>query len=256
MNPLIELDAVDVVYRRHGRSFHALHQVSLQLAPGERLGLVGGSGSGKTTILRTLLGLIPPAAGQVRFMGERIDHLPDRQLGHFRSRVSLVSQDPNASLNPRMKLRHIISEPLRSPWLRSRVTGDIDAAVVEAMTNVGLDAQLRDRYPHELSGGQRQRVAIARALMSSPEVLIADEPVSALDVTVRAHILALLRRAVRERGLAMVFVSHDLVVVRQLCQRVVVLDQGTVVEQGPTAEVFDNPQQPYTRRLLAASLSL
>lgn len=254
MNALLELDAVDVVFRRGRRTFQALHEVSLALFAGERVGLVGGSGSGKTTILRTLLGLIHPAAGEVRFNGRRIDGLPDKDLVDVRSRVSLVSQDPNASLNPRMRLREIVAEPLRSPWLGNR--GSVDDAVAEAIVGVGLEVAMLERFPHELSGGQRQRVAIARALVSSPELLIADEPVSALDVSVRAQVLNLLSETVRERNLAMLFVSHDLAVVRHLCERVVVVDRGRVVEEGTVAKVFGEPRHEYTRRLLEANLSL
>ena len=246
MNALLELDGVDVIFRRGSRTFQALHEVNLALFAGERVGLVGGSGSGKTTILRTLLGLIRPAAG--------VDGLSDKDLTDLRSRVSLVSQDPNASLNPRMRLREIVAEPLRSPWLGSR--GRAEGAVAEAIVGVGLDVAMLERFPHELSGGQRQRVAIARALVSSPDLLIADEPVSALDVSVRAQVLNLLGEAVRERNLAMLFVSHDLAVVRHLCERVVVVDRGRIVEEGPVAKVFGEPRHEYTRRLLEASLSL
>ena len=248
MSALLELEGVDVIFRRGSTRFQALHQVDLAIRAGERLGIVGGSGSGKTTILRTLLGLIRPAAGEVRCDGRRIDGLPDR--------VSLVAQDPNASLNPRMKLQDIVAEPLRSPWRRTRTATDRDHAVTEAVTAVGLEAAMLGRYPHELSGGQRQRVAIARALVSSPDVLIADEPVSALDVSVRAQVLNLLADAVVERNLAMLFVSHDLAVVRHLCERVVVADRGRIVEEGPVAKVFDDPQHEYTRRLLDATVSL
>mgnify|MGYP000849959125 FL=1 len=254
MNALLELDGVDVIFRRGSGTFQALHEVNLALFAGERVGLVGGSGSGKTTILRTLLGLIRPAAGEVRFDGRRVDGLSDKDLTDLRSRVSLVSQDPNASLNPRMRLREIVAEPLRSPWLGSR--GRAEGAVAEAIVGVGLDVAMLERFPHELSGGQRQRVAIARALVSSPDLLIADEPVSALDVSVRAQVLNLLGEAVRERNLAMLFVSHDLAVVRHLCERVVVVDRGRIVEEGPVAKVFGEPRHEYTRRLLEASLSL
>jgi len=254
MNALLELDGVDVIFRRGSRTFQALHEVNLAFFAGERVGLVGGSGSGKTTILRTLLGLIRPAAGEVRFDGRRVDGLSDKDLTDLRSRVSLVSQDPNASLNPRMRLREIVAEPLRSPWLGSR--GRAEGAVAEAIVGVGLDVAMLERFPHELSGGQRQRVAIARALVSSPDLLIADEPVSALDVSVRAQVLNLLGEAVRERNLAMLFVSHDLAVVRHLCERVVVVDRGRIVEEGPVAKVFGEPRHEYTRRLLEANLSL
>ena len=254
MNALLELDGVDVIFRRDRRTFQALHKVSVALFAGERVGLVGGSGSGKTTMLRTLLGLIRPTAGEVRFEGRRIDGLSDKDLADVRSRVSLVSQDPNASLNPRMKLREIVAEPLRSPWLKAQKGRE--NVVAEAIRGVGLDVAMLERFPHELSWGQRQRVAIARALVSSPDLLIADEPVSALDVSVRAQVLNLLVEAVRERNLAMLFVSHDLAVVRHLCERVVVVDGGQVVEEGPVEKVFKEPQHKYTQRLLEATLSL
>ena len=254
MNALLELDGVDVIFHRGRRTFQALRKVSVAILAGERGGLVGGSGSGKTTMLRTLLGLVRPAAGEVRCEGRRIDGLPDKDLADVRSRVSLVSQDPNASLNPRMKLRDIVAEPLRSPWLKVR-KGEEDV-VAAAIRGVGLDVAMLERFPHELSGGQRQRVAIARALVSSPDLLIADEPVSALDVSVRAQVLNLLGEAVRERNLAMLFVSHDLAVVRHLCERVVVMDGGRIVEEGPVDEVFEEPRHKYTQRLLEATLSL
>ena len=254
MSALLELDGVDVIFRRGRRTFQALHKVSITLSAGERVGLVGGSGSGKTTTLRTLLGLVRPVAGEVRFEGRRIDGLSDKDLAVVRSRVSLVSQDPNASLNPRMKLREIVAEPLRSPWLKAREGKE--SVVAETIKGVGLDVAMLDRFPHELSGGQRQRVAIARALVSSPDLLIADEPVSALDVSVRAQVLNLLVEAVRGRNLAMLFVSHDLAVVRHLCERVVVMDAGQVVEEGPVEKVFKEPRHKYTHRLLEATLSL
>lgn len=254
MSALLELDGVDVIFRRGRRTFQALHKVSITISAGERVGLVGGSGSGKTTMLRTLLGLVRSVAGEVRFEGRRIDGLSDKDLADVRSRVSLVSQDPNASLNPRMKLREIVAEPLRSPWLKDREGKE--SVVAEAIKGVGLDVAMLERFPHELSGGQRQRVAIARALVSSPDLLIADEPVSALDVSVRAQVLNLLVETVRERNLAMLFVSHDLAVVRHLCERVVVMDAGQVVEEGPVEKVFKEPRHKYTQRLLEATLSL
>ncbi|GAB3814206.1 ABC transporter ATP-binding protein [Tessaracoccus terricola] len=255
---ILELRGVEVTYRRRGDGFQALRDVDLTVRSGERIGIVGGSGSGKTTIARAMLGLVRPSAGEVHFRGRRIDGLPERQLADLRQGVSMVFQDPNSSLNPRMNLRGIVGEPLRSPLLRARgnLPPDTDATVVAVLEAVGLDAEVLRRFPHQLSGGQRQRVAIARALVSEPDVLIADEPVSALDVSVRAQVLNLLSDAVSERGLALVLVSHDLAVVGHLCDTVVVVERGQVVETGPTRQIFDRPQHPYTRELLAATLPI
>ena len=256
--PLLAADGAEVTYRRSGRPFVALHDVTFCVEAGERVGVVGGSGSGKTTLARLLLGLIQPSRGTVSFKGTRTDGLQERALADLRGGASMVFQDPNSSLNPRMRVGDIIAEPLRSPLLRRRghLPARGSAAVEQSLEAVGMEEAMASRFPHQLSGGQRQRVAIARALVGGPEVLVADEPVSALDVAVRAQILNLLADAVEERGLALVFISHDLAVVRHLCERVVVLSEGTVVEQGPVDEVFADPQHPYTAELLAASLSL
>ena len=256
--PLLAADGAEVTYRRSGRPFVALQDVTFGVGAGERVGIVGGSGSGKTTLARLLLGLVQPSRGTVSFRGQRTDGLPERALADLRGGASMVFQDPNSSLNPRMRVSEIIAEPLRSPLLRRR--GNLpargSAAVEQALDAVGLEKAMASRFPHQLSGGQRQRVAIARALVSGPEVLVADEPVSALDVAVRAQILNLLADAVEDRGLALVFISHDLAVVRHLCERLVVMQQGTVVEEGSVDEVFANPQHAYTAELLAASLLL
>jgi ABC-type glutathione transport system ATPase component len=238
--------------------FVALRDVTLTVGPGERIGIVGGSGSGKTTMARLMLGLLRPSAGDVSFQGRSIVGLPERRRGWLRASASMVMQDPNSSLNPRMRLADIIAEPLRSPVLRRR--GDVpsaDPAVLEAAAlGVGLEPSLLRRFPHQLSGGQRQRAAIARALVSDPALLVADEPVSALDVSVRAQVLNLLTDEVRERALTLVLVSHDLAVVRHLCQRIVVVCAGEVVEEGFVDDVLGDPQHPYTRTLIDATLSL
>lgn len=256
--PLLSTNDVEVTYRRSGRPFVALEDVSFCVEAGERVGVVGGSGSGKTTLARLLLGLIQPSRGTVSFKGKRTDGLPERALGELRGGASMVFQDPHSSLNPRMRVGEIIAEPLRSPLLRRRghLPDGGSAAIAEALEAVGMKETMASRFPHQLSGGQRQRVAIARALVGGPEVLVADEPVSALDVAVRAQILNLLADAVHQRGLALVFISHDLAVVRHLCERIVVLSEGRVVEQGPVDQVFADPQHPYTAELLAATLSL
>ena len=240
-------------YGRGARQVRALEHVDLTVRRGERVGVVGESGSGKSTLIRLLAALDTPTAGSVTFEGQPVTGRPERELGFLRRRVQLVFQDPRGSLDPRMKVRRIITEPLRSPLISRELSAlDPDERVRELMEAVGLDYAAADRYPHEFSGGQRQRIAIARALAPKPHVLIADEPVSALDVSVRAQVLNLLSELVDRYGLTMIFVSHDLRVVRHSCSRAVVMQRGRVVEAGPTASLFDDPQQAYTRELLAA----
>ncbi|GAA4907314.1 ABC transporter ATP-binding protein [Tessaracoccus lubricantis] len=255
---IVELRGAGVTYRRGGRPFVALHPSDVVIRPGERVGVVGGSGSGKTTMARLMLGLVPPSEGDVLFDGRSIVSLPERRRGWLRAAASMVFQDPNSSLNPRMRLRDIVAEPLRSPVLQGR--GDVPAPTVDvlagALQGVGIDAGMLERYPHQLSGGQRQRIAIARALISDPAFLVADEPVSALDVSVRAQVLNLLTDEVAERSLALVLVSHDLAIVRHMCERVLVVERGRIVEQGAVGDVLDSPQHPYTRALVDATLTL
>lgn len=241
---LIEIVDGEVTYRRRGETFVAVKDVNLTIEAGDRVAIVGRSGSGKTTLARMMLGLVVPSAGEVRFRGRPLVEARD----DLRRSVSLVYQDPNASLNPRMRVGAIVAEPLR------RRAGD--GEIAEALESVGLDASLARRFPHQLSGGQRQRVAIARGLIADPELLVADEPVSALDVLVRAQVLRVLRDEVAARNLALVMISHDLPIVRQLCERVVVVHEGTIVEDGPVEQVFGAPSHPYTRQLLDASLTL
>jgi ABC-type glutathione transport system ATPase component len=227
---------------------HALRGVSLAIAAGERVGVVGESGSGKTTLARLLAGLDKPTAGDVRFEGESIVGRRESELRRLRRGVQMVFQDPMGSLDPRMTVGAIVAEPL----VGLGAPGDHAARVAELLEAVGLPAGSARRYPHQFSGGQRQRIAIARALAPHPGVLIADEPVSALDVSVRAQVLNLVLDLADDLHLTVVFVSHDLSVVRFLCDRVAVLYQGEIVEQGPTAEVYEHPQHEYTRTLLAA----
>lgn len=255
---LVELKGAGVTYQRSGQPFVALHDVDLTIEEGERIGIVGGSGSGKTTMARLMLGLQPPSEGDVTFQGRSIVGLKERDRGWLRAAASMVFQDPNSSLNPRMTLRDIVGEPLRSPVLRNRkdVPPLTDEVLAQALAGVGLAPEMLDRFPHQLSGGQRQRVAIARALISDPALLVADEPVSALDVSVRAQVLNLLTDEVAERNLALVLISHDLSIVRHLCQRVLVVEAGRVVEQGAVAEVLETPRHPYTQALVDATLSL
>ncbi|MFZ9706524.1 MAG: ATP-binding cassette domain-containing protein [Ilumatobacteraceae bacterium] len=224
---------------------HALVNLDLVVRAGARLGIVGESGSGKTTLVRLLLALDSPTAGNVMFRGE---HLPVRDMLEFRRSVQVVFQDPRSSLNPRMTVEDVIGEPLDC----LAVEGDRARRVREVLDSVGLSGEMCRRFPHELSGGQRQRVAIARALAPRPKVLIADEPVSALDVLVRDEILALLANLTNNLGLTLVLISHDLSVIARLCDEVVVLQHGVAVERGMTTDVFSNPQHDFTRQLIAA----
>lgn len=250
---LYEASGLTRVYGRGPAVVRALDDVSLTVRAGDRLGVVGESGSGKTTLVRLLAALDQPTAGTLAFAGRSLVGRRERDLGFLRSRVQLVFQDPRASLDPRMSVGRIIAEPLRSPLLRDEL-GRVDAAarVAELMDAVGLDPAHARRYPHEFSGGQRQRIAIARALAPRPDVLIADEATSALDVSVRAQVLNLLSDLVEELGLTLIFVSHDLRVIRHVCTTTLVLQGGRVVESGSTSDVFAHPQQEYTRALIDA----
>lgn len=224
---------------------HALVDMNLTINAGDRLGVVGESGSGKTTLMKLLLALDTPTSGSVAFRGEQ---LPLADMARFRRAVQVVFQDPRSSLNPRMSIADIIREPLEC----LDIEGNHDERIDEVLEAVGLGAAMRTRYPHELSGGQRQRVAIARALAPKPEVLIADEPVSALDVLVRDEILDLLHGLTTSLGLTLIMVSHDLSVIARLCESVIVMQDGVAVERGRTADVFAHPTHSFTARLIAA----
>lgn len=225
----------------------ALRGVSFDVAPGERFGIVGESGCGKSTLLRIISGLDRATSGSVAIEGRDITKLRDRQLSFLRARLQLVFQDPMSSLDPRMRVRDIVAEPLVAQGHAAH-----GQRVAELLEAVGLRPDAADRYPHQFSGGQRQRISIARALAPRPQILIADEPVSALDVSVRAQVLNLVADLVDQFSLTLVFVSHDLSVVRHICDRVAVMHEGQIVEMGPVAEVYDHPQHAYTRKLIAA----
>jgi peptide/nickel transport system ATP-binding protein len=242
--PLLEAAGVT---RAFGAT-RALDGVDVRVQAGRSIGIVGESGSGKSTLLRLLLGLDSPTSGAVRYRGEPLDRRDRGLLRRLRTDVQPVFQDPRSSLDPRMRVGAVVAEPLRS----LRVPGDHRARVASVLESVGLDPEVASRYPAQFSGGQRQRIAIARALAPSPSVLVADEPVSALDVSVRGQVVDLLQRLAAEQGLTLVLVSHDIAIVGRLCERTVVLHQGWVVEEGPTASVLAEPREPYTRRLLAA----
>lgn len=235
-----------------GRVVHAVDGVSFSIGPGEVLGLVGESGSGKTTVGYCINRLYEPTAGTIRLEGADITHLSRRRLRPHRRRMHIVFQDPYSSLNPRMTCGQIVGEPLRLHRLARRSV--IDTRVVELLDSVGLRPELRFRYPHELSGGQRQRVGLARALSVSPTLLIADEPVSALDVSVQASVLNLLRDLQRNLGFSCLFISHDLATVEFLCDRVAVMYLGKIVELAPRDELFAHPKHPYTQALLSAAV--
>ncbi|TDC00342.1 ABC transporter ATP-binding protein [Nonomuraea longispora] len=251
--PLVEASGLNRVYHRPrtsltrpGAAVHALRDVSLTIRRGERFGIVGESGSGKSTLLRLLCALDRPTSGSIRFDGQEISGRPEKRLRFLRENLQIVFQDPMSSLDPRMRVRDLVAEPLVALGLPA---GD---RVKELLADVGLPPEAADRYPHQFSGGQRQRIAIARALAPRPQVLVADEPVSALDVSVRGQILNLLADLVDDLGLTLVFVSHDLSVVRHVCETVAVMNAGEIVETGPVDDVWEAPAHPYTQELLRA----
>jgi ABC-type glutathione transport system ATPase component len=228
----------------------AVNDVSLAVSAGQRLGLVGESGSGKSTVLRLLLRLEDVDDGRVRFNGDDVTAVAGPALLPFRRAVQVVFQDPASALNPRMRVRELVAEGL---IIHDLHPDDRDGRVLALLTEVGLsDERLLDRRPAELSGGQKQRVGLARALAVEPRVLLLDEPVSALDVSVQAQVINLLAELSRTRGLAMIFVAHDLHVVAHLCEHIAVMHQGVVVESGATEAIMTSPQAAYTQALLAA----
>ena len=233
-----------------GPALRAVAGVSFAVRPGEVLGLVGESGSGKTTIGRAILRLLEPSGGAVRFGGEDITHLPKPALRPYRRRMQMIFQDPYSSLNPRLKVRDIVGEAYEIHRIGTR--GDRAERVAEMLDRVGLPRDAMDRYPHEFSGGQRQRIGIARALAVGPELVVADEPVSALDVSVQAQVVNLLLGLQRSLGLTLLFVAHDLGLVQFISDRVVVLYLGRVMEIAPSQTLYERPRHPYTAALLEA----
>ncbi len=227
---------------------HAVVDASLEVGRNESVGLIGESGSGKSTLVRILLALDRATTGTVTFDGRPVAPGPASRLRWLRRQTGVVLQDPYASLDPRMRVLDIVAEPLRA----LRIEGSHRALVVDVLARVGLGEDTLERYPHEFSGGQRQRIALARALVHSPRLLVGDEPLSALDVTVRAQILELLASLREELGLSLLIVSHDLGLVDHLCDRVAVMNAGRIVEQGRTRDVLADPQDAYTRRLVAS----
>ena len=234
---------------------HAVDGLSLDLKRGETLGLVGESGSGKTTFGQALIRLIRMNEGQVTFLGDRIEGKSRAEMQPYRSRMQIVFQDPFSSLNPRMSVRQIIEEGLVVNRIGKNAAERYER-MKQALRDAGMPDTISHRFPHEFSGGQRQRLAIARAIALEPEFILLDEPTSALDLSVQAQIIELLRKLQREKGLSYLFISHDLKVVRALCHRVMVMQNGKIVEQGPVAEVLVNPQTDYTKRLVRAAFEI
>lgn len=237
---MIEIKNVTKIYKLgRKKELIALDQVNLTISKGETLGLVGESGSGKSTLGKILLGLIEPTSGEILFEGTaKTDLLP--------LRMQMIFQDPYSSLNPRMTVKEILSEPTQIHRRPNRVD--------ELLDLVGLSREVQSRYPHEFSGGQRQRIGIARALALNPDFLICDEPISALDVSIQAQIINLLQNLQKELGLTLLFISHDLAIVRYLSNRIAVMQQGKIVELGETDELFSKPIHPYTKNLLLSHL--
>jgi len=230
---------------------HAVNDVSFEIAPGETLGLAGESGSGKTTIGRSVLRLIEPTDGSITFNGEDVMAFSAADLRNYRRSAQIIFQDPFASINPRMKIRDVIAEPLRVQKILT-TAAEIDQRVTELLDLVSLSPDYKDRSPLELSGGQRQRIVIARALAVNPKFLVADEPISALDVSIQAQIVSLLDDLKERLGLAMLFISHDLAVMEYLSDRIAVVYLGQIMEIGPARAITQTPKHPYTEALISA----
>ena len=256
--PLVELEHLKVyfpiksgiVLDRHVGDIRAVDDVSLTIRRGETLGLVGESGCGKSTVGRTILRLYKPTAGRIVFDGQDISQLAETELRPLRRRMQMVFQDPFASLNPRHSVGRIVAEPLRSHGLANR--REASGRVQDLLKTVGLPTDAAGRYPHEFSGGQRQRIGLARALALNPDFVVADEPVSALDVSIQAQIINLFEQLQEEFELTYLFIAHDLAVVRHISDRIVVMYLGWIVEVSPAAELYENPLHPYTISLLSA----
>ena len=251
---LIEARALVKEYPREGGKVRVVDEVSFQIFPGETLGLVGESGSGKSTVARMLLRLIEPTSGEIRFEGKLLPSAASSQMRVLRRRMQIVFQDPYAALNPRMTVRQILQEPFT---IHHEIPPEgMPARLLELLTCVGLEESALNRYPHEFSGGQRQRINIARALALRPAFLVLDEPVSALDVSVGAQVVNLLREVQSSLHLTYLFISHSMPLVRYLCDRVAVMQRGRLVELGDALQVCEHPREDYTRELVAATPEL
>lgn len=235
----------------HHEYVHAINGVSFEVEKGEALCLVGESGCGKSTVARVVMGLLAPTKGEIHYDGQRIDTLAPSAMLPFRRRMQMIFQNPYASLNPRMTITQALEEPVR--WHQPKLnTSEVKEKVAEVMASVGVDPSWGERFPHEFSGGQRQRISIARALIVDPEFIVADEPISALDVSIQAQVLNLMMNAQAQRGLTYLFITHDLSVVEHFGTRVAVMYLGTVCELAPTRTLFATPRHPYTQALLSA----
>lgn len=258
MTPTLSVRDLAIDYRlssggllRKARSVNVVRDVSFDIQPGETLGLVGESGSGKTTVGRAVLRRINLASGKILFEGNDVTHLSGEPLRKLRARMQIVLQDPYTSLNARMRVADIVAEPLIVHGLARSPAAARDE-VRALLERVGLPADAADRYPHSFSGGQRQRIGIARALALKPALIVADEPVSALDVSVRAQVVNLMQDLQRDLGIAFLFIAHDLAIVRHISHRVAIMYAGRIVEIGPKDDIYNNPIHPYTEALLSA----
>mgnify|MGYP002535747154 CR=1 FL=1 len=250
--PLLQVRDMEVTFGKGKKKFVAVKGVTFDIYKGETFGLVGESGSGKTTIGRAIIRINPISAGEVTFKGQRISGKISRQLDkQVTQKIQMIFQDPMASLNERAKVDYIVSEGLINvhPNISKE---EREAAVSKALSDVGLLPEFASRFPHEFSGGQRQRIGIARSLIMEPEFIIADEPISALDVSIRAQVLNLMSKLQKERGLTYLFIAHDLSVMRFICDRIAVIHKGVIVELSETEKLFVHPLHPYTRALLSA----
>ena len=252
MSNILELNNVRKEFHTSSskRAIVAVDNVSLKLEKGKTLGIVGESGSGKSTLGRLMLRLIEPTAGEINFDDVNLLNLKNTELRKMRSKMQMIFQDPMSSLNPRMSIRQLVSEPLEIH--KNLKASEQNAAVEEIITKVGLEKSALDKYPHEFSGGQRQRISIARAVINNPSLIVADEPVSALDVSIQSQILNLLMDLRNDLNLSFVFISHDLSVVRHIADEVAVMYLGNIVEIAPADQLFSNPQHPYTQALISA----
>ncbi len=249
--PILEVQDLKVVFKSGKKEFHALKGVNLSIDAGETLGLVGESGSGKTTIGKVILGQVPASSGKILFDGEDITHATRERRRTLGREIQVVFQDPYGSLNPARSIGDTLSEPLLTQTTLTRQ--DMARKIAEILEQVGMPTDTASRYPAQFSGGQRQRIAIARAVIGRPRLVVCDEPVSGLDLSVQAQVLNLLNDLQKSMGLALLFISHDLTVVRHVSRRTAVLFRGDIVEQGDTLQVLDTPQHAYTQALLSAA---